>query len=210
MVALSMVAVSSLMSEWKWVTSGVPQWSVLRPELFNIFVGNMESGIECTLSKSANNNKLCGAVDTLEGRDAIQRDFDSLERWACANLMKFNKAKCKVLHMGQGNLKHKNRLGGEWIESGPAEKDLGAPVDEKLNMTRQCMLAAQKANHILGCIKRTVSRRLREVLPLCSGETSPGVLHPALEPPAQERRGSVGASPEEGHKNDQRAGAPLQ
>jgi len=61
------------------VTNGVPLRLVFGPALFNIFVCNMDGGIECTLSKSANDTKLCGVVNTLEGRDAIQRDLDSLE-----------------------------------------------------------------------------------------------------------------------------------
>ena len=94
---------------------------MLRLVLFNISVGSMNSGIECTLSKFADDSKLSGAVNTLEGRDTIQRYLNRLERWAYANLMKFNKAKCKVLHLGQGNPKHIYRLGGEWLESSPEE-----------------------------------------------------------------------------------------
>jgi len=134
----------------------------------------MDSGIECTLSKAANNIKLSGVVSILEGRDAIQRDLDMLERWACANCMRFNKAKCKVLHMGRDNPKQKYRLGGEWVDSSPEEKDLGMLVDEKINMTRQCHAVSACSSEgqpypVLACIKINLSNRSREVvLPLCS------------------------------------------
>jgi len=79
-----------------------------------------------------------------------------IQRWACMNLMKINKAECKVLHMGRGDPKHKHRLGGEWVENSPQEKDLGVLVDEKLSMTQQLVLTTQQANSPLGCIPSSV------------------------------------------------------
>ncbi|PKU44616.1 pol- hypothetical protein [Limosa lapponica baueri] len=136
--------------------------------------------ILCTLSKFADDTKLCGTVDTLEGRDAIQRDLDRLERWAHANPMKFNKAKCKVLHLSWDSPHHQYRLGDDAREQ-PCRKGLRVFVDEKLDGSWQHALAAQKANPILGCIPSSVASRARRgFLPLCSA-----LVRPHLEPCVQ-------------------------
>jgi len=108
--------------------------------------------------------KLSDAIDMPEGRDVIQKDMDNLNKWVCVNLLRLIKAKCKVLHLGQGNPRYQYRLGDDEIESSPEKKDLAILVDEKLDLSHQYALAAQKASGVLGCMKRSMASRLREVI----------------------------------------------
>ncbi|RMC04962.1 hypothetical protein DUI87_18142 [Hirundo rustica rustica] len=121
----------------------------------------MDSGIKCTLSKFANDTKLCSAVDMPERRDAIEGSLDRLERWAYGDVMNSSKTKCKVPHLIWGSSKHKYRLCGEWTENSLAEKDF-VVLDKKLGMTQQCELATQKTSYTLGCIQSSMVSKIRE------------------------------------------------
>ncbi|KAJ7402729.1 hypothetical protein BTVI_83936 [Pitangus sulphuratus] len=82
-----------------------------------------------------------------------------------------------MLHLYWGNPLDQYRLGDKQIKSNPAKKDSEVMVDERLDMSCQCVLAAQKANRVLDCIQSSVTSRSWEgILPLYSA-----LLRPHLE-----------------------------
>ncbi|GAB0188829.1 mitochondrial enolase superfamily member 1 [Grus japonensis] len=153
------VVVNSSFSNWQPVTSGVLQGLILGPKLFNIFISDLDDGIMCTLMKFADDTKLNGEVDTWEGRATLQEVLDRLEEWANKNLMKFNKDKCKVLHLGGHNPGVQHRLGSTQLGGSSVERYLSVLVDNKLNMSEQCAAAAKQANRMLGCINKGITSK---------------------------------------------------
>ena len=71
--------------------------------MFNIFINNLDEGIESTLIKVFDYTNLRGLADTPKSCATIQQDLDRLKSWAERNLLRFNKSKCRVLHLGKNN-----------------------------------------------------------------------------------------------------------
>ena len=160
------VRVNGAFSEWASVTSGVPQGSVLGPTLFVIFVNDLPSDLDSGVRLFADDAKVYSNVSTALGCATLQGDLAKLERWSTDWLLKFNVSKCSILHLGARNPKHSYTMLGQELSGLSLEKDLGVLVDKDLKFRRQAAAAANKANQILGVIKRTFVHLDLHMLPL--------------------------------------------
>uniref|UniRef100_A0A8C3F547 Reverse transcriptase domain-containing protein n=1 Tax=Chrysemys picta bellii TaxID=8478 RepID=A0A8C3F547_CHRPI len=161
---LQRVVLKGELSGWREVTSGVPQGSVFGPILFNLFITDLGTKCRSGLIKFADDTKLGGIANSEKDRDILQGDLDDLVNWSNSNKMKFNSEKCKVMHLGITNKNFSYKLGTHQLDVMEEEKDLRVLVDRRMTMSQQCDVAVKKANAVLGCIRRGISSRDKEVL----------------------------------------------
>ena len=150
-------------SEWSPVRSGVPQGSVLGPVLFVIFINDLDEGVRNHIRKFADDTKLFSQVSTYEDAEKLQKDLSTLNEWSNEWSMLFNAEKCKCIHYGYNNKQYDYFMGKECIET-HEERDLGVIITETLDITKQCVRAANKANAMLGMINRAFKYKTKEVV----------------------------------------------
>ena len=158
------VVINGEASDWLQVSSGVPQGSVLGPLLFLIYINDLDCGTTSKISKFADDTKLGGKAFSIGDCEIIQRDLDNLSTWSEKWLLKFNKDKCKVMHIGYNNVKQNYKLQGQNLVTVEEEKDLGVVVKSDLKSSSQCLAASRKANTILGFIARNFECKTPDVI----------------------------------------------
>jgi hypothetical protein len=158
------VVVNGISSEWRAVSSGVPQGSVLGPQLFNIYIDDFDDNLKSKIAKFADDTKLGKSVNNNYDKQELQSDLLKVYEWSKIWLMEFNYDKCVCMHIGKNNAQFQYSLGLSLLNSSDKEKDLGIIIDNCFKFSYQCAAAVKKANKLLGVIKRKVKNKGSEII----------------------------------------------
>ena len=159
------VTLNSKYSEWKPVTSGVPQGSVLGPVAFTIFINDLDMSVgeAAEVYKFADDTKIAKKIAGEQDQTSLQAIINNLVTWAENWGMSFNKSKCKVMHIGRNNPKYDYVMEGHVLDKATEEKDIGVIISHDLKPNKQCIAAASKAKVVLGQMSRSFHYRDRHV-----------------------------------------------
>ena len=158
------VLVGDQKSQWSDVKSGIPQGSVLGPILFAIFINDIPNGLKSLVKIFADDTKCYRATRDVNDNITLQEDINNIYNWSEMWQLGFNLDKCHMLPLGYNNMKHQYNINGNPVEAVREEKDLGVIVDDKLNFHKHILKASKKANSILGCIRRAIKYKDKDMI----------------------------------------------
>ena len=175
------VKINNNMSSLLNVSSGVPQGSVLGPVLFIYFINDLPNLSLCPTKIFADDTKLYNEVQSEQDQLILQNSINNMFSWTKVWLLKFNKSKCKVLHLGKNNPNFEYYIGEgtEKIKLLPdnSEKDLGVYVDPQLNFEIHINETIKKCRSKSAMILKNITFKTSEILiPLFKA-----VIRPILE-----------------------------
>jgi hypothetical protein len=155
------VVIGDNIAEWKDVTSGVPQGSVLGPLLFVIYINDMPEVVKHLIKLFADDSKLVATIRNVRDLETLQKDLDALTEWSKTWKMLFNVDKCKIMEFSRsGKRKYQDT---EFLMGDPrkalihidTERDLGVTLSSSLKFSKHINIQANKATGILGQLRRT-------------------------------------------------------
>ena len=151
------VVVDGEVSSWKSVLSGVPQWSVLGPILFLVYIDDLEERVTGNILKCADDPKLFRKTKEIGDTQKLQDDIDKLVRWSQKRQMLFSFGKCKCLPTGPGNTGMNYEIGGTILSKTVKETYLVVSMNANMKVSEQCRIAAAKGNQVIGMIRRNIT-----------------------------------------------------
>ena len=158
------VVIGQESSDWAPVKSGIPQGSVLGPILFVIFINDLPDALSSASKIFADDTKLYRSVKLPEDNELLQQDISATTSWSTIWQLPFNIPKSHSLHLGYSNRRHQYTLNGQLLEATREEKDLGVIIDDQLKFRNHAAAAVKRANRVLGCIKRTIKYKEKEMI----------------------------------------------
>ena len=154
------VIVNGAESEWRDVLSGIPQGSVLGPLLFVIYINDMPESVSSPTHLFADDTKMHRIIRCLMETCHLQTDISTLQSWSRLWLLEFHDDKCKHMHIGThttGPHYYTMQNGNNKVvlETLVCERDLGVHVDYQLKFDKHIQKIVNKANAMVGLIRRT-------------------------------------------------------
>lgn len=149
------VILGEFVSEWIDVLSGVPQGSVLGPILFILYINDLPDLIENMIEMFADDTKISAMINNVDCCLSLESDLQRISNWTNDWLVALNAEKCKVMHIGDKNPNYSYDINNTPLLKTTSERDLGIIISNDLKWSDQVNACANRANMVLGMVKRT-------------------------------------------------------
>ena len=171
------VVVNGEVSDWTPVTSGVPQGSVLGPQLFSLYTDESLKEINSDGWKFADDVKASNNIKSSTDHDSLQTDITTLHNWYKSHGLRLHPDKSVIMHLGHNNKRDDYFLDGTKLKAVEHIRDLGVTISSDLSVSRQCTEAASKAKRMAGFL----SRNLPPLTPHEFAQVHKTLIRPLLE-----------------------------